>query len=267
MLAAKKRQAELIQHNLEKGLGNEEALRQLIRVFLPRKFGVAKGKVANARGNLSRQTDVIIYDALDCPSLFVDENQNQILPVERVYGVIEVKTSLDATGMEEAFRNLKTIHDLRERTDASTNSYQWLCPPWLKVFAFDDKRSLRSIARQFDRLSRNPKYRVRRSSWSYSDKSPAFKDHCGQQHLVSAVDVLGKGTVLHMLDDTVHLYEWAEYTLGMFLIQIVEQAESVKLPSLDLSSYLNLFMIEEWRGLKNTKDPISLSAKPRRRPK
>ena len=153
MLAVKRGQSELLRHPLEKGLGIEESLRNLLRTFLPRKFGVAKGKIANSEGDMGKQLDVIIYDALDCPSLFVDENQNQILPIERVYGAIEVKTTLDATNLDDAFRNLKSVHDLKERTDVSTNDFQVICPPWLRVFAFSDRRSLKTIAKQFDALS------------------------------------------------------------------------------------------------------------------
>src|SRR5262245_11975403 len=96
MLLAKTGQAELIGHNLEKGLGNEQTLRDLLIAFLPRRFGVAKGKVVNSNGDMSQQLDVIIYDAHNCPSLFVDENKNQIIPIEGVYQVIEVKTTLTA---------------------------------------------------------------------------------------------------------------------------------------------------------------------------
>jgi hypothetical protein len=259
MLAAKKGQSQLIDHNLEKGLGNEESLRQLLRTFLPRKFGVAKGKIANPEGNLSRQLDIIIYDALGCPSLFVDENQNQILPIEGVYGVIEVKTTLDSTSLDDAFQNLKSVYDLQERVNTSTNELCCYCPPWLRVFAFGDSRPLKTIATQFERLS--AKFQVSRSYSSYSEKSPGFKNHSGRHYLVSSVDVLGKGLVLHMLHGKVHLYEWAEYTLGMFLTRIIQDAEHVKLPDLNLSSYLNWVMIDAWRGLKNSKNPIILDVK------
>lgn len=264
MLATKQLQAEPIGHNLEKGLGNEEALREVLRSFLPKKFGVAKGKVTNASGAMSKHVDVIIYDAVECPSLFVDENDNQILPIERVYGCIEVKTTLSSASMEEAFSNLKSVHDLRNRVDASTNDYQWICPPWLDIFAFHDSRSLLAIARQYDRLSRTPAYEVRRSYSSYSDKSPAFTGHTGRQFLVSSIHIMGKGLVHHMLDGSVHFYDWGPYTLGMFLAGIVDDGELVKLPNLYMRAYLNLFMIEEWRGLQHTKRAVNLWPKRKR---
>jgi hypothetical protein len=94
MLSEKIAQGNIIEHNLEKGLGGENALRGLLEDFLPSRLGVAKGKVVNFTGDMSRQCDVIIYDRLNGPRLFVDENKNQILPIEGVYAVIEVKTSL-----------------------------------------------------------------------------------------------------------------------------------------------------------------------------
>jgi hypothetical protein len=246
MLETKKQQAELIQHNLEKGLGNEQALRDLLRWFLPKRFGVAKGKVANYAGVMSRQTDIIIYDALHCPTLFIDENENQILPVEGVYEVVEVKTTLTASALEDAFENLKTVYQLQTRTDRSTNDFVTCCPPSLNVFAFSDKRSLSAIADQFDRLS--VKFPVKRSFSSYSKKSPGYADHTGRQYLVSNVYILGKGCILHMLDGFVEIYDWGEYTLGMFLTGIVNEYERMKLQTPPLTEYLNWILVDEWRG-------------------
>jgi hypothetical protein len=117
MLNAAKGKAELIGHNLEKGLGNEEALRSLLSWFLPHRFGVAKGKIANAFGGLSKHLDVVIYDALGCPTLFLDENRNQILPVEGVYAAVEVKTTLDASKLRQAFVTLASVNELAKRVD------------------------------------------------------------------------------------------------------------------------------------------------------
>ena len=47
----------------------------------------------------------------------------------------------------------------------------------------------------------------------------------------------------------------------MFLIGIVKDAEQVKLPDLNLSAYLNWVMIDEWRGVENSKKPVQLFTK------
>jgi len=248
VLDTKKQQAELIQHNLEKGLGNEQALRDLLRWFLPKRFGVAKGKIANSDGQMSRQADIIIYDAIRCPTLFIDENENQILPIEGVYEVIEVKTTLTSTTLKEAFENLKTVSELQERVDKSTNDFVTCCPPSLAVFAFSDSRHLPTIVDQFSQLSNQ--YPVQKSFSSYSRKSPGYRGHTGQQYLVKNVHILGKGCVLHMLDGSVDSYDWGEYTLGMFLTGLVTDFEQMEMEAPNLVHYLNWIMIDQWRGTK-----------------
>jgi hypothetical protein len=248
VLETKKQQAELIQHNLEKGLGNEQALRGLLVWFLPKRFGIAKGKIANHEGLMSRQPDIVIYDAIRCPTLFIDENENQILPVEGVYEALEVKTKLTSSTMREAFENLSAVYKLQPRIDRSTNDFVTCCPPSLNVFAFSDDRSLSTIADQFDQLSKA--YPVERSFHSYSEKSPGYADLTGRHYLVGGVYILGKGYVHHMLDGSVNAYDWGEFTLGMFLTGIVEKFENMTLATPEMLRYLNWIMVDQWRGTK-----------------
>ena len=107
MAIATSKSSDFTGHSLEKGLSNEEIIRSLLREFLPKTYGVAKGKVANSLGKSSRQSDIIVYDALRCPNLFIDRNRNQVLPVEGVYAVIEVKTELNHSKLKGASRTSK----------------------------------------------------------------------------------------------------------------------------------------------------------------
>ncbi|RED28549.1 hypothetical protein BJ123_12277 [Rhodopseudomonas thermotolerans] len=252
MLEAKKHQAELIQHNLEKGLGNEQALRDLLKWFLPRRFGIGKGKVANSDGKMSRHADLIIYDAFQCPALFVDENENQILPIEGVFEVVEIKTTLTSKTLADAFENLKTVHDLKRRSNLSNNELVTGCPPALNIFAFADERSLHSIADQFDKLSRQ--YPVEESFSSFSTKSPGYKRHNKRRYLVKSISVLGKGCILHNLDGSIETFDWGDYTLGMFLTGIVTDFEKIALKTPNLTHYLNWIMIDEWRGTNKVEE-------------
>jgi len=246
LLAVKQQQSNIIDHNLEKGLGNEESLRQLLTCFLPRKIAVAKGKIINSTGAMSKHIDVIVYDALNCPTLFTDENRNQILPIEGVFGVIEVKTTLTSSTLSDAFENLLSVYKLQSRQNCSTNELVTYCPPELKVFAFSSNSSLKAIATQFEKLSK--KHPVTESAYSYSRKSPGFDRHTGEKYLVSSVDILGKGNVRHMLDGTIKTDSWNEYTLGMFLSGVLDDTEERTLPTLDMSAYLNWIMVAKWQG-------------------
>ena len=50
------------EHPGEAGSSREEALRELLRNYLPKRVGVGSGFVIDANGGKSRQTDVVIYD-------------------------------------------------------------------------------------------------------------------------------------------------------------------------------------------------------------
>ena len=52
---------ELFTHNGLKGEGNESIIRELIKKFIPNKYGVGTGIVIDKDGNHSKQCDIIIY--------------------------------------------------------------------------------------------------------------------------------------------------------------------------------------------------------------
>jgi len=250
-LLEKSRNSNIIGHNLEKGLGNENIIRDLLIDFLPEKYGVAKGKIINSRGHLSKHCDIIIYDKLNCPKLFIDENKNQILPIEGVYSVIEVKSTLDSNKLKESFENLNSVFLLNKRNqNQSINEKVDIYPPNLSIIAFADKRTLASIEKQYVLL--NEAYKVNNSFESYSPLSPGFKDHNGKKHLVSSINILNKGSVYHMYKGTSKFSAHEEFTLGIFLTGFVSSLEWIKLEETNLLNYLNWINVAEIKNTKNT---------------
>lgn len=101
-----------IQHAGEKGHSAELQVRQLLRDYLPAEYGLSTGFIAYhdpesfvpIKGgiryrpdkdviHLSKQIDIIIYDALRCGPL-VRLDACDVFPLEAVYGYVEVKTSI-----------------------------------------------------------------------------------------------------------------------------------------------------------------------------
>ena len=103
------KRGQVIEHSLEYGLGTEAVFRDLLRLVLPLRFGIAKGKLVNSRGMTSRHLDTIVYDNLNCPNLYSDENDNLILPIEGVYAVIEIKSRTTSSVLREAFESLSSV--------------------------------------------------------------------------------------------------------------------------------------------------------------
>ena len=115
----------LFQHSGVKGAGNEAAIRALIEKFIPGRFGVGTGVLLDRRGNASLQCDIVVYDRTLYPSL-LSMTSTHLFPVDLVYAVIEVKTTLTKQTAGQALANIKSVRSL----DIIPDSYmQWECRP------------------------------------------------------------------------------------------------------------------------------------------
>ncbi|MBI4522405.1 MAG: hypothetical protein HY695_01190 [Deltaproteobacteria bacterium] len=56
-----------IPHSGESGRATEDALRGLLKKHLPSRFDVTAGFALGQSGTTSRQADILIIDALNCP--------------------------------------------------------------------------------------------------------------------------------------------------------------------------------------------------------
>ena len=95
----------------DRGGQREEAIRKFLSEKLPRRYGISKGFVVSHEGIQSDQCDVIVYDADTSPIFYTDINQ-EILPIESVYAVIQVKSRLTPTSLDDAIRNIKSFKQI-----------------------------------------------------------------------------------------------------------------------------------------------------------
>ncbi|HEX3640769.1 MAG TPA: DUF6602 domain-containing protein, partial [Ktedonobacteraceae bacterium] len=104
------RQARVVHHSGDRGENREQDLRDFLQKHLPKKYGVTKGEIITRAGEHSHAADIIIFDALNCPVLY--SQHTAVLPIEGVYGIIEVKSKLskseflDDIGKIEQFKHL-----------------------------------------------------------------------------------------------------------------------------------------------------------------
>lgn len=255
-LAVGRSQRKVIKHSLEAGLIAENVFRKTLRETLPLRYGVAKGKAVNGSGKLSCHLDVIIYDALNYPSLFIDDNQNQILPIEGIYAVVEVKSSTTKSILEEAFVELSSVQSIHPGTICSANDLVDHRPPILAIFSFDDARSLETLHKNFVELnSRHPRSF---SSSSYSSKSPGSKESTGEHYMVHSVSVAGKGQVYHMLNGETAVGRWGDYTAGMMIYSLLHNLQQIVLKPHNPFSYLSWMNA----GRRETYGPGKLNGQP-----
>ena len=99
-----------ITHRGAKGSAREKTLiRELVKKYLPARFGLTRGEIIASNEEVSAECDAIIYDALECPPLYIASEDYQIVPIEAVYAVIEVKSHLDSEELEKTFKNFQQI--------------------------------------------------------------------------------------------------------------------------------------------------------------
>lgn len=139
-LLARFNQAAIVQHMGDRGGNREELLREFLRKHLPDKYGIAKGEILTSDGDHSHSADIIIYDAENCPVLYSESTE--ILPVEGVYGIVEVKSRLSKNEFISTARKIRAFKELapRELSVVQTREYVTLDRPSRPlgiVFAFD----------------------------------------------------------------------------------------------------------------------------------
>lgn len=112
-LLAKFREAEAVQHLGDRGESRELLLRDFLAEHLPRRYGVTKGEVVTKSGDQSHSADVIVYDAINCPVLY--SGTTKVLPVEGVYGIIEVKSTMSKAEFVDASKKIESFKRLAPR--------------------------------------------------------------------------------------------------------------------------------------------------------
>ena len=100
-----------INHQGMAGEVREILISKVLKELLPDGFSIGTGKVADANGNLSKQSDIIIYNKFHFPPILYDESKG-IFPIESVAYVIEVKTTLNATEIKTTMEKADCLANL-----------------------------------------------------------------------------------------------------------------------------------------------------------
>lgn len=132
-----------IPHNAVRGGEAEKIVRKFLENHLPRRFAVGSGFIIDPEDAISRQTDVIVYDAFNCPTYRAGED-SAIFPSDNVAAVIEVKSRLTNSELRKAWENIHKTKSLKKRF---TNAPGPLRSQTLGcIFAFNSDLSLDSIS-------------------------------------------------------------------------------------------------------------------------
>ena len=158
-----------IVHRGSKGTVRETDVLAFLQGYLPATVRAAgSAEIVSADGQASGQMDIVIYDPA-APPLFARDGY-QILPAECVYGVIEVKSKLDAKELRKSIESIAKVKRLpktayfTELLQRQPQMYGKTYPGYLPtagyVFAFDSS-DLMGMSDEFIEILRTQPYEER----------------------------------------------------------------------------------------------------------
>jgi len=116
----------------------EGEVRKWLSAFLPKRYGVTSGYIVSPGIPSTVRAphfDVIIYDQLEAPVLWVDDNPDSssqgtslAIPVEYVFSVLEVKSSFTARTARQAIEHLSDLLPLMGALDDMDDPYKLHLP-------------------------------------------------------------------------------------------------------------------------------------------
>lgn len=112
----------LLGHPVTKGDQCESAWIDFFRSFLPNKYAVDKGFVFDAKGNISEQIDIIIYDAMYTPLIFGTDAGEKFVTAESVYAVFDSKPEINKATLEYTNNKVKSVTALARSSRAVVNA-------------------------------------------------------------------------------------------------------------------------------------------------
>jgi hypothetical protein len=130
---------ENINHMGERGSSREEILLSYLRKYIPIKYEMNNGIIIDGTGEQSRQQDIIIYDSFNSPVL-LNMQSTKMIPIESVFSVIEVKSSLNKTEINKCVNNISSVKSLVKYSLDEINS-----PTAGFVFAFTSSTTLETL--------------------------------------------------------------------------------------------------------------------------
>jgi hypothetical protein len=126
-------------HRLSAGENREDLVADFLTHHLPRRFGVSTGMVISHDGVFSNQADLVVVDEQNNAPLYA-ATRNKLWPVEAVYALIEVKTTLGPGELSDAVAKGRKFKSLRRRY-CEVGQVQRITDSLFVIWAFDSASS------------------------------------------------------------------------------------------------------------------------------
>lgn len=215
------------------GISGQEAEQLLIKFLnkrLPRRFAACSGFVIDDDNQVSKQCDVLVYDAENSLVLRTGET-NQILSSDSIASIIEVKSKLNKKELEDAVNKIAIVKKLRRNPISGidqpvTFSDLILNSSYGVIFAFDSETTLETLATNL----RDINHQLPQSQWTdivvilkkgiinYSLQFPGNKSMMGQMMPPASEDFTPPPYYIHLA-----ISEDRDYALNRFFGSLVAQ--------------------------------------------
>jgi hypothetical protein len=228
-----------INHNGNIGSFRENALKEFLEIGrLPKRYGIGNGEIVGHISNVSRQSDLIIFDQLDNIPLLYD-TQVQVYPIDCVYGIVEVKSKLSKEKLLEGLENIKSFKQLSPN-DSITKEFMFLKQTIARPRPFGFIFAYSLAGNSIDSLVKNLK------EWEQKN-SPEFWPNL--------IVVLGEGIIYHSPEGSFSKAIFSEsinadcYATSLhhkddsffyFYSYLLDLCNNTELPKVELSKFLNL---------------------------
>src|ERR1700752_4461478 len=93
------------------GNATENVWLELLQTYLPKRYQAETAHVVGSKGMFSGQIDVLVFDRHYSPFVFKFEEQI-VIPAESVYGVFEVKQTINSEHVEYAQKKVASVRRL-----------------------------------------------------------------------------------------------------------------------------------------------------------
>lgn len=105
-----------LRHTGEYGTYREAIVRELLTFLIPRSLRLSTGFVITTMNDVSTQCDIVAFDPTMTP-LYVDGERQRFFPVESIFCVGEVKSTVSKTHLRQALNKLARTKALGERIE------------------------------------------------------------------------------------------------------------------------------------------------------
>jgi len=145
-------------HHGTAGSEAEDLLIKFLNSHMPRRFAATSGFVVDMEDSVSKQCDVLVYDAENSP-VYREGPTTQILPSDSIASVIEVKSNLDKAELEDAAEKIASVKRLKRspvsNLDQPVNFSNFIVNNSLGVvFAYKAKTSLETLAMNLKEINK-----------------------------------------------------------------------------------------------------------------